>query len=284
METSNRKTSLVIMAAGLGSRFGKGIKQLTSFGPSGEIIMDYSIYDALQAGFDKVVFILRRDLADEFREIIGRRIEKQVEVAYAFQNIEDLPEGFCVPAGRVKPWGTGQAVLAARDVIDEPFKIHDYLTDTPCRTGIHQPYRISMAGFVLNNTLSEHGGVTRGLCEVDEAGRLEQIIETKNIIRHAGGAAVLYQDGTMKVLNPDMPVSMNMWGFQPDFIDELKAAFPVFLRDIVGGLLRQQKALIDVLPISDHWFGVTYQEDVPAVKESFRKLIAEGQYPERLWG
>ena len=237
---------------------------------------------------------------------IGRRIEKQVEVAYAFQNIEDLPEGFCVPAGRVKPWGTGQAVLAARDVIDEPFCV---INADACRTGIHQPYRISMAGFVLNNTLSEHGGVTRGLCEVDEAGRLEQIIETKNIIRHAGGAAVLYQDGTMKVLNPDMPVSMNMWGFQPDFIDELKAAFPVFLREhtgmkdeqtaefllptivggllrqhIVGGLLRQQKALIDVLPISDHWFGVTYQEDVPAVKESFRKLIAEGQYPERLWG
>lgn len=315
MEKSSRKTSLVIMAAGLGSRFGKGIKQLTSFGPSGEIIMDYSIYDALQAGFDKIVFILRRDLADEFREIIGRRIEKQVEVAYAFQDIEDLPEGFCVPAGRVKPWGTGQAVLAARDVIDEPFcvinaddyygrtsfrKIHEYLTDTPFRTGIHQPYRISMAGFILNNTLSEHGGVTRGLCEVDEAGRLEQIVETKNIIRHAGGAAVLYQDGTMKVLNPDMPVSMNMWGFQPDFIDELKTAFPVFLKEhdgtkdgqtaefllptIVGELLRQQKALIDVLPISDRWFGVTYQEDVPAVKESFRKLIAEGLYPEKLWG
>ncbi len=161
-------------------------------------------------------------------------------------------------------------------------------------------HRISMAGFVLNNTLSEHGGVTRGLCEVDEAGRLKQIVETKNIIRHAGGAAVLYQDGTMKVLNPDMPVSMNMWGFQPDFIGELKAAFPVFLREhagakdeqtaefllptIVGGLLRQQKALIDVLPISDRWFGVTYQEDVLVVKESFRKLIAEGLYPEKLWG
>lgn len=311
----SRKTSLVIMAAGIGSRFGQGIKQLTPFGPGGEIIMDYSIYDALAAGFDKVIFILRKDIADDFREIIGSRIEKKTEVEYVFQEMADLPDGFRVPEGRVKPWGTGQAVLAARDVIREPFcvinaddyygksafsKIHDYLLQCPERTSVHQPHRICMAGFVLNNTLSEHGGVTRGLCEVDEQGRLERIVETKNIIRHAGGAAVVYPGGTMQVLNPETPVSMNMWGFLPDFVDELKDGFPRFLKEhigtedqlkaefllptIVGRLLEDQKALIDVLPIDDKWFGVTYQEDVPCVKENFRRLAAEGVYPEKLWG
>ena len=310
-----RKTSLVIMAAGIGSRFGQGIKQLTSFGPDGEIIMDYSIYDALEAGFDKVIFILRKDIADDFRDIIGKRIEKKTEVEYAFQEMEDLPEGFRVPEGRVKPWGTGQAVLAARDIIHEPFcvinaddyygksaflKIHDYLVQCPERTSVHQPHRICMAGFILNNTLSEHGGVTRGVCEVDEQRRLERIVETRNIIRHAGGAAVVYPGGTMQVLDPETPVSMNMWGFLPDFVGELADRFPVFLKahigqgdeqkaefllpTIVGYLLEEQKALIDVLPIEDKWFGVTYQEDVPYVKENFKRLVAEGIYPERLWG
>lgn len=303
------------MAAGIGSRFGQGIKQLTSFGPEGEIIMDYSIYDALEAGFDRIVIILRRDIADEFRRVIGSRIEKKAEIEYVFQEKDDLPEGFSLPEGRTKPWGTGQAVLAARDIIHEPFcvinaddyygksafrKIHDYLISAPERTSIHQPYHICMAGFVLRNTLSEHGGVTRGICQVDEEGRLEQITETRNIIRHAGGVAVLYPGGTMKVLNPETPVSMNMWGFMPDFMAKLEQGFPHFLQEHIGKedqlsseyllptivqkLLEDQKALIDVLPISDRWFGVTYQEDVPCVRESFRKLTEDGVYPEKLWG
>lgn len=309
-----RRTSLVIMAAGIGSRFGKGIKQLTPFGPGGEIIMDYSIYDALAAGFDKVVFILRKDIADDFRQVIGRRIEDRAEVAYAYQEKEDLPEGFSFPQGRVKPWGTGQAILAARDVISDPFcvinaddyygkeafcKIHDYLIHVPERASVHQPYRICMAGFLLRNTLSEYGGVTRGVCRVDEAGRLDQIVETRNIIRHGGGAAVAYPDGTLKVLDPETPVSMNMWGLQPDFVDRLKEGFPHFLEDhigqedektceyllptIIGDLLDRQQALIDVLPIRDKWFGVTYQEDIPSVRDSFRQLTDQGLYPERLW-
>ena len=315
MEQNARKTSLVIMAAGIGSRFGQGIKQLTSFGPEGEIIMDYSIYDALAAGFDRIVIILRRDIADEFRRVIGSRIEKKADVTYVFQEKDDLPEGFRFPEGRVKPWGTGQAVLAASHVIHEPFcvinaddyygrdafrKIHDYLTVCPERTSVHQPYRICMAGFVLSNTLSEHGGVTRGLCRVDGQGRLEEIEETKNIIRHAGGAAVLYPGGTMKVLDPETPVSMNMWGFMPDFMEELEQGFPQFLKEhedskdrltaeyllptIVERLLKKQQAMIDVLPIGDKWFGVTYQEDAPYVRESFRRLVEDGVYPEKLWG
>jgi len=315
MPENNRKTSLVIMAAGIGSRFGQGIKQLTSFGPGGEIIMDYSIYDAIAAEFDKVIFVLRKDIADDFRNIIGTRIEKKIQVEYVYQEMSDLPDGFRVPEGRKKPWGTGQAVLAARDVIHEPFcvinaddyygkmafrEIHDYLVKCPERTSVHQPHHICMAGFILNNTLSDNGGVTRGLCEVDEEGRLDRIVETHNIIRHGGGAAVLYEGGTMKVLDPETPVSMNMWGFMPDFLDELAAGFPGFLKEnigtdrelkceyllptIVGELLTKQKTLIDVLPIHDKWFGVTYQEDVPSVKASFRKLIEDGQYPEKLWG
>ncbi len=315
MSEENRKTTLLIMAAGIGSRFGQGIKQLTSFGPDGEIIMDYSVYDAIAAGFDKVVFVLRKDIAEDFRRIIGNRMEKKTEVEYVFQERDDLPDGFRYPEGRVKPWGTGQAVLAARDVISEPFcvinaddyygksafrKIHDYLIRCPERTSVHQPHRICMAGFVLNNTLSDNGGVTRGLCQVDEEGRLERIVETHNIIRYMGGAAVLYEGGTLKALDPETPVSMNMWGFMPDFIDVLKEGFPVFLQSnigtdremtceyllptIVGDLLEGQEAMIDVLPIHDRWFGVTYQEDVPSVKENFRKLVEAGEYPRRLWG
>lgn len=309
-----KDTTLVIMAAGLGSRFGQGIKQLTSFGPSGEIIMDYSIYDAIRAGFSKVVFVLRKDLEQDFREIIGKRIEKQVDVAYAFQEKEDLPEEFSLPQGRVKPWGTGQAVLVTRREVHEPFcvinaddyygpeafvKVHDWLCGASQRTSVHQPYHMCMAGFVLKNTLSEHGGVTRGLCSVDESGQLAGISETKNIISHAGGAAQLLEGGTMKVLDPDGLVSMNMWGCMPDFLDMLDDGFSVFLREhigkddeltaeyllptIVGSLLHAQQAMIDVLPIHDRWFGVTYQEDVPYVRENFRRLVAGGIYPEKLW-
>ncbi len=198
-----RKTTLVVMAAGIGSRFGGGIKQLEPVGPSGEIIMDYSVYDAMQAGFDKVVFIIRKDLEKDFREIIGNRMEKIVETAYAFQELDDLPAGFQRPEGRTKPWGTGQAILCCKDLVQEPFavinaddyygkeafvKVHDYLAGEHPACG---KMDFCMAGFQLGNTLSENGGVTRGICSVNEDGHLTKVTETKNIVKTPEGAAVV---------------------------------------------------------------------------------------------
>lgn len=306
-----RDTTLVIMAAGIGSRFGGGIKQLTSFGPSGEIIMDYSIHDAIEAGFNKVVFVIRKDMEADFREIIGNRIEKVIPVGYAFQEKDDLPEGFTLPVDRTKPWGTGQAILACRDIVKEPFavinaddyygkdafvKVHDYLVQAQeCTDG---KYQFCMAGFVLKNTLSEHGGVTRGICRLNEAHELTEICETKNIVKTAEGAAVQMADGTRKVLDPEGLVSMNFWGFTPDFIDELGKGFAEFLGNlngeettaeyllptIVDGLIKEKRVNLTVLPSMDRWFGVTYKEDVPYVKAEFQKLIDEGVYKTPLFG
>lgn len=303
-------TTLVIMAAGIGSRFGGGIKQLTSFGPCGEIIMDYSIHDALEAGFNKVVFVIRKDMEADFREIIGDRIARRVPVAYAFQELDDLPEGFSLPEGRTKPWGTGQAILACRGIVQEPFavinaddyygkdafrRVHDYLVQE--HTGRPGAYQFCMAGFVLKNTLSEYGGVTRGICRMDENGDLAEICETRNIIRTSDGAAVLHEDGTQTALDPESLVSMNFWGFTPDFIDELAQGFAQFLGGlsetdlkseyllptIVDGLIKEQRVDLSVLPSNDHWFGVTFREDVPFVKQAFCELIEAGVYPERLF-
>lgn len=304
-----KKSALVILAAGIGSRFGGGIKQLEPVGPNGEIIMDYSIYDAIEAGFDKVVFIIRRDLDEDFRRIIGDRISNVVEVEYAYQEIDDLPEGFTVPEGRKKPWGTGQAVLSAKDVIHEPFAVinaddyygkegfkllHDVLTsETDPSDG---PEKIYMAGFVLKNTLSDNGGVTRGICRQDEGGNLIGIDETKNIVRNGDGAAVETENGLIEV-DPDSLVSMNMWGFNEKFVDDLKAGFPVFLKSIEGnelkaeyllpiivdGMLNEGKAVVKVLKSNDQWFGVTYKEDKDYVKESFAKLVEAGVYASPLF-
>lgn len=304
-----KKTALVIMAAGIGSRFGKGIKQLEPVGPGGEIIMDYSVHDALKAGFDKIVFVIRRDLEEDFKRIIGNRIEKIAEVVYAYQELDDLPEGFVKPENRKKPWGTGQAVLCARDVIDEPFavinaddyygkepfvKLHDYLVgDMDTAEGI-QP--ICMAGFVLGHTLSEHGGVTRGICRTDAEGNLIGIDETSNIVRTAEGAAIEMEDGVKKV-DVNSLVSMNMWGFQPEFLGMLQEGFIEFLSKLdpqeakreyllpiyVDELLQAGKAQVRVLPTSSVWFGVTYQEDKASVVESFKKLIADGVYKKNLY-
>lgn len=305
-----RNTTLVIMAAGIGSRFGGGIKQLTSFGPSGEIIMDYSIHDALEAGFNKVVFVIRKDMLEDFKAIIGNRIEKYLPVSYAFQEMTDLPEGFTVPDGRTKPWGTGQAILACRGIVNEPFavinaddyygkdafkKVHDYLVNV--KWDEHEKYNFCMAGFVLKNTLSEYGGVTRGLCQVNEQQELIAINETKNIVKTETGAAVMSPDGSARQLDPDTLVSMNFWGFTPDFIDGLASGFEYFLSNISGkettaeyllptivdGLLKEDRVELSVLQSNDHWFGVTFKEDVPYVKEAFAKLIADGVYPERLF-
>ena len=236
-----KKTALVIMAAGIGSRFGKGIKQLEPVGPNGEIIMDYSIHDALEAGFNKVVFIIRKDLEKDFKEVIGNRISKITEVEYAFQELDDLPAGFAKPEGRTKPWGTGQAVLACKGLVKEPFavinaddyygkdpfvKLHDYLVQ---EHDVDEVMPISMAGFVLGNTLSDNGGVTRGVCVVDENGNLTGVNETKNIVKTAEGAGVEKEDGTVDPIDKNSLVSMNMWGLQPEFIDLLEKGFVEFL-------------------------------------------------------
>lgn len=306
-----KNTTLVIMAAGIGSRFGEGIKQLTSFGPSGEIIMDYSIYDAVEAGFNRVVFVIRKNMLEDFRAVIGDRIEAHIPVTYAFQEMDDLPDGFAVPEGRTKPWGTGQAILVCRGIVQEPFavinaddyygkdafrKVHDYLVSEDLEG--QKKYRFCMAGFVLKNTLSENGGVTRGLCRLDKERVLTEICETRNIVKTPDGAAVARQDGTMEPLDPDSLVSMNFWGFTPDFIDELAVGFEHFLGNLSGrettaeyllptimdGLLKEDRVDLTVLQSNDRWFGVTYQEDVPHVRQAIADLIARGVYPEKLFG
>lgn len=301
------KTALVIMAAGIGSRFGGGIKQLEPVGPNGEIIMDYSIRDAVEAGFDKIVFIIRRDIEADFREAIGNRMEqlcalKGVEIAYAFQEMDDLPEGITVPEGRKKPWGTGQAVLACREIIKEPFavinaddyygkeafvKLHDFLQGyTPDKAA-----EFCMAGFILKNTLSENGGVTRGVCQLDADEYLTGVHETSNIVKTADGAAVEEENG-LRPIDPMSYVSMNMWGLTPEFIQMLEKGFVEFFEKIDGNeekaeyllpiyideLLQAGKVSVKVLETTDKWFGVTYKEDKPVVVESFQNLIKTGVY------
>lgn len=302
------KATLVIMAAGIGSRFGGGIKQLAPVGPNGEIIMDYSIYDAIEAGFDKVVFVIRKDLEQDFKEVIGNRIEKQIEVAYAYQEINDIPRKYQEKfTGRTKPWGTGQAILCCKDVVDSPFLVinaddyygkdafreaYSYLTSME-DTGKMQ---ICMVSFVLKNTLSENGGVTRGICMVDPDGMLAGITETHNIEKE-GDKAVIRTDGEAKELDPDSPVSMNMWGLTPEFINILESGFDGFLNSIsaedlkaeyllptiIGDLLKEGRLDVRVLKSHDQWFGVTYKEDKEAVMNAVRKLIADGVYPSVLY-
>lgn len=305
-----KETSLVIMAAGIGSRFGGGIKQLEPIGPSGEIIMDYSIYDALKAGFDKVVFIIRRDLEQDFKEIIGKRIEKIVPVEYAYQELDDLPAGYQKPAGRTKPWGTGQALLCAQTVIHEPFavinaddyygkegflKIHEYLVNE--MDPMSKPFDICMGGFILGNTLSENGGVTRGVCQVDEKGILKEVTETYEIRGCGDWAEGRGEEGTPVVIPLKQNVSMNMWGLSPAFLKELQRGFPEFLDSLKEGdvkteyllpkiidkLVKSQMAQVRVLETKDRWFGVTYKEDKPAVAAAIRNLVSEGLYPQRLF-
>ena len=297
------KTTLLIMAAGIGSRFGGGIKQLAPVGPNGEIIMDYSIYDAIAAGFNKVVFIIRRDLEKDFKEIIGNRIEKLVKVEYAFQESDNLPGGFVTPAERKKPWGTGHAILSCRGIVKEPFlvinaddyygkeafvKIHDYLVSDEAK---NNPYAFCMAGFILKNTLSDNGGVTRGVCKVNADNVLVDVTETGDIEKDGTGAKT-----PSGPIDADSFVSMNMWGLSPEFIDELEEKFIEFLSNVKEGdykcefllpsiiddMIKAGKASVKVLPTNDKWFGVTYKEDAPVVIDSIKKLIADGLYPEKL--
>ena len=302
------KVTLVVMAAGIGSRFGGGIKQLEAVGPNGEIIMDYSIHDALEAGFNKVVFVIRKDLEKDFKEIIGRRMEKLVEVEYAYQELNDIPERFLKKTeGRKKPWGTGQAILCCKDVVDEPFLVinaDDYYGKEAYREAYayltgrkdDNAYQACMVGFVLKNTLSDNGGVTRGVCKVDEHRMLSEIIETSNIVKTAEGAAVQTEDGAVPI-DVESEVSMNMWGLSPAFFDVLEKGFDVFLEKldpenlkgeyllptIIGDLLKEGKMRVEVRKSHDEWFGVTYKEDKPDVVAAIQKLITDGVYPEKLF-
>ena len=294
-----KKTALVIMAAGIGSRYGAGIKQLAKMGPNGEIIMDYSIRDAKEAGFNKVVFIIRKDIFEEFEEIIGSRIKDQIDVEYVFQELDDLPEGFEVPEGRTKPWGTGQAVLCCKDIVKEPFVIinaDDYYGKEGFKA-VHE-YLVSggescMAGFVLKNTLSDNGGVTRGICKMDHESNLREVVETKNIIKTENGAET---DGMMLDINS--LVSMNMWGLTPAFLEVLEEGFKEFFEKevpknplkaeyliptFIGELLEQNKMSVKVLKTDDTWYGMTYKEDVAAVKESFKNMLENGLYQKDLF-
>ncbi len=301
--------TLVVMAAGIGSRFGGGIKQLEPVGPNGEIIMDYSVYDAMEAGFDKVVFVIRRDLEQDFKEIIGNRMEKVVEVAYAYQEKDDIPEDYRKQyKDRKKPWGTGQAIICCRDVVKEPFLVinaddyygkeayveaYKYLTS---EQQISEKMQISMVGFVLGNTLSDNGSVTRGLCKVDKDGLLVDIVETYNIFKTGTGAVIRTEEEEIEV-DADSLVSMNMWGLKPEFFEILEKGFVDFLEKnaenyqkaeyllptIVGELLRDGKADVTVLHSNDQWFGVTYKEDKPYVVAAVRGLVDQGVYPEKLF-
>ncbi len=301
------KTTLVVMAAGLGSRFG-GIKQLEPVGPSGEIIMDYSVYDAIKAGFSKVVFIIRKDIEQDFKEIIGNRISKIIDTQYVIQDVHNLPDGFSLPEGREKPWGTGHAVLSCKGIVDGPFvvvnaddyygkeafvKVHNYLIN-PEKT--NKKYNFCMAGFRLGNTLSENGTVTRGICDVDDNNILLDVNETFEIERD-GDEAKAIRDGQSLRISLNQPASMNMWGFTADFIDELDKRFVKFLDGISGNelkaeyllpsivddLIKEGSAQVKVLDTKDKWFGVTYKEDKYTVQSSLKKLVEQGVYPASLY-
>lgn len=296
------RTTLLIMAAGIGSRFGTGIKQLAKVDDKDHIIMDYSIHDAIEAGFDKIVFIIRKDIEDEFKSVIGDRIEQicanhNVEVAYAYQAIDDIPGQ--LPEGRTKPWGTGQAVLAARDVVDSPFAVinaDDYYGKEPYKM-VHDflcegTDDFCMAGFVLKNTLSDNGTVTRGICQIDD-GYLSEIVETHDIAKTSDGAT---SDG--KAIDVESVASMNMWGMGVDFMDMLQEGFEEFFKTQVSDnpmkseylipvyiseLLEQGKVRVKALKTEATWCGMTYKEDIPAVKSWFADKIKEGIYSEDLY-
>lgn len=298
------KATLVIMAAGIGSRFGGGIKQLEPVGPNGEIIIDYSIYDALEAGFDKVVFVIRKDLEAEFKERIGKRIEEKVEVEYVYQEVTDIPHRFRKKfIERSKPWGTGQAILCCKDIVNEPFmvinaddyygkkayvKVYDYLMSQKVEGG---KLSICMVGFLLENTLSANGGVTRGICEVNKDNILKSITETHNIVKTLDGAEAVNGDDKI-FIDLKSQVSMNMWGFTPDIFGVLEEGFEEFLNEldegeikseyllptIVGDLLTKDMIEVKVLQSTDKWFGVTYKEDKDLVVSAIRTLVSSGGY------
>ncbi len=300
---------LVIMAAGMGSRYG-GLKQIDPVDEQGDKILDFSIYDAIRAGFKKAVFIIKKENEELFRECIGDAVSKHMEVEYVFQDLNDVPEGFVIPEGRQKPWGTAHAIYSCRDVIDAPFAVinaDDYygveafkvLYDYLVSHNDDDKYRYAMVGYRLGNTLTDNGSVARGVCETNDEGFLVNINERTNIIKKDGGAAYSEDDGaTYTDISPDTPVSMNMWGFFPSIIPELKNSLDIFFKEKValnplksecyiplevGRLLKEGKATVKVLSSKDKWFGVTYKEDKPYVMASVKALKDQGVYPVNLW-
>lgn len=304
----DNKSTLVIMAAGMGSRYG-GLKQIDPVGPNGEIIMEYSIYDAIAAGFSKVVFVIKKEIEQTFREIIGRKIEGLVDVEYVFQDINNIPKGFSVPETRTKPWGTGHAVLSAMNAVKTPFAVinaddfygsdaykflHNYLSkndDTKSK------YKYCMVGFVLENTLTENGHVARGVCEVDGEGHLVGIKERTKIVKFEDGAKYTEDEINWITIPQGSIVSMNMWGFTQSIFRELEEGFPKFLENstdniqkaeyflptVVDNLIKADKADVKVLASTDKWYGVTYKEDKPIVKKSISDMVNSNKYPIKLW-
>lgn len=305
----SKKPVLVIMAAGMGSRYG-GLKQIDPVDQAGNLIIDFSIYDALEAGFEKVVFIIKKAIEKDFKEHIGNRMEQHIQVEYVYQEVEKLPEGFAVPDGRVKPWGTGHAVLCCRDVIDGPFAVinaDDYYGKSAFKEifnqlsahGDDEKYQYTMVGYELYNTLTENGHVARGVCSTDADGKLVDIHERTRIEKHGEKAEYTEDDGKTWVFLPQgTTVSMNMWGFTASILEELEKGFapfldtnlPVnpmkceyFLPFLVDELLKDGKAEVTVLKSVDRWYGVTYKEDKEMVMNAIQAMKDKGLYPEKLW-
>ena len=299
---------LVILAAGMGSRYG-GLKQMDPVGPSGEAILDYSVFDAKRAGFKRVIFIIKHEIEEDFKRIVGNHIAEHMDVTYAFQQVDMLPEGCCVPEGRVKPWGTGHAVLCAKEYIDAPFLVinaDDYYGveaykiayEKLCSLQDDEKARYFMVGYELRNTLTENGYVSRGVCATDENSCLTTVTERTHIIGTCDGPMYTEDGEVYHRLPADVPVSMNMFGFTPSIVDEMAATFPAFhqkavqenplkaefyLPGVVNGMLDKGTASVEVLPCPSRWYGVTYQADKPQVKEALARMAEEGLYPTPLW-
>lgn len=304
-----KKPVLVIMAAGMGSRYG-GLKQIDPVDREGHIIMDFSIYDAKKAGFEKVVFIIKKENEKDFKDAVGRRIEKVMDTAYVYQELDSIPEGFAVPEGRVKPWGTAHAILCAAGEIDSPFavinaddyygrsafeKIYQYLTTHED----DEKYRYTMVGYRLINTVTDNGYVSRGVCALNEKNELVSVTERTRIEKRGSGVAYSEDGGSSwKEIAGNTLVSMNMWGFTESILEEIRSGFPAFLKkglaenpmkceyflpSVVSDLLSAGKASVAVLESEDKWYGITYKEDKPAVTAAVQKLKDSGRYPERLW-
>lgn len=300
------KPTLLVLAAGMGSRYG-GLKQIDAVGPNGEAIIDYSIYDALRAGFGKLVFVIRREIEAAFKEAVGSKFSSRIPVHYAFQELDMLPPGFSVPPTRQKPWGTAHAVLVCEQAIQEPFAVinaddfygassyrvlADYLRAS--QDGAVAEY--SMVGFTLRKTLSDHGSVSRGICETDPDGFLTAMVERTKIEKDGRGAKFVDETGQAQPLSGDEPVSMNMFGFTPSVFGHLRAEFIRFLEQKgreekseffiptpVNNLIKAGRARMKVLPSQSTWFGITYREDKPAVVANIQRLVDAGEYPARLW-
>lgn len=304
-----KKPVLVVMAAGMGSRYG-GLKQIDPVDQEGHIIMDFSIYDAVKAGFEKVIFIIKRENEADFCAAIGDRISRYMEVSYVFQSLDNLPDGYQVPDGRVKPWGTGHAVLSCIDEIDGPFVVinaDDYYGSHAFQVAYEylsqneddEKYQYMMVGYRLENTLTDNGHVARGVCIEDENGYLRKIHERTHIVKKDGGAAYTEDEGKTWVSLPeDSTVSMNMWGFTSSILQELRERFGKFLKEnleknpmkceyflpfVVDELLGEEKAVVKVLKSRDKWYGVTYKEDKPVVVAAIQKMKDDGLYPQKLW-